>query len=380
MNKVNIAIVGGGITALSTAYYLAKNGGEDIHIFEAKYLGYGSTGRCAGGIRASFTSEVHVALMRESINEWKKWSKDIEGISFRQDGYLWILTDEEQVRIHKELMKLHNSLGVNTRMVYEEELKEIVPAMQLNDVIGALYDPTAGKAIPLHAVWALRRKLRSLGVKIHEYTPVNKVHVGGGRAKSLDVEGVGTVEVGDALLVAAGYETKHLLKNVGYDLPIKGDPHHLMITEKAESFLKPLVIHKASGSYIVQVASGGLIVGTEYPVPENDMSLRIGFIRKGFSIISKYFPQVLKANLLRVWIGYYLKTPDHHPLIGLVPSYDNLLLATGYSGHGYMMAPIVGKELASLIMEGRPTLKYTEELHPGRYEEGKYLEEKAIFG
>ncbi len=380
MKEVNVAIIGGGITGLSTAYYLMKRGYGGIEVFDARYLGYGSTGRCAGGIRASFTSEVHVGLMREAIKGWIKWSNEIEGINFRQDGYLWLLTTDELVETHKQLMKLHNSLGVPTKLVYPEEIKEIAPPIKLNDVIAALYDPTAGKASPLDTTWALRRELIKSGVKIHEYCPVKRIVMSSGKAVGVEVDGVGTIKVSEYIVVSAGYWSKELLKPLGYDLPVKGDPHHLMITEKVAGFLKPLVIHKESGSYLVQVPTGGIIIGTEYPVPENDLDLRIGFVRKAAGKMARYFPQILHANLLRIWIGYYLKTPDHHPLIGTVPGTENVLMATGFSGHGYMMAPIVGEELANMIINGKPRLHYTEELDPGRYERGVYLEEKAIFG
>ncbi|MCD6324301.1 MAG: FAD-binding oxidoreductase, partial [Desulfurococcales archaeon] len=337
-------------------------------------------GRCAGGIRASFTSEVHVTLMMESIRRWIRWSKEVPGIEFHQDGYLWLLTSEEEVKLHENLMKLHNTLGVPTRMLYGEEVKEVAPTIKLNDVLGALHDPTAGKASPFHTISALRRELIAGGVKIFEYVKVRKLIEGSGRVKALEFEGGGEVGVEGHVVVGAGYQSRELLKSLGYEVPVVGDPHHLMITEKVAPFLKPLVIHKASGSYVNQVPSGGVIIGTEFPVPENDLRLRFAFIEKAVKNMAKYFPQILSANLLRVWIGYYLKTPDHHPIIGLLPHHDNLLVATGFSGHGYMMAPIVGEELASIIHLGKPRNPETEKLRPSRFQEGKLLEEKAVFG
>jgi len=380
MRTVNIAIVGGGITGLSTAYFLTKKGIKGVEVFEAKYVGYGSTGRCAAGIRASFTSRVHVVLMKEAIEGWKKWSESIEGLEFNQAGYLWLLTSDELVEQHKKLMKLHNSLGVPTKLIGREEVRGLVPSIQLNDVLAALHDPTAGKASPFHTIMALRKYLIKAGVKIHEYTPIRSIKTSSSKATELEVEGTGSLRIGGSLVIAAGYWSKELLNKLGYELPIVGDPHHLLITEKVAPLVKPLVIHKESGSYINQVSTGGLILGAEYPVPENDLTLRAGFIAKAVRHMSKYFPQILNANLLRVWIGYYLKTPDNHPLIGLVPGYENIYLATGFSGHGYMMSPIVGEELANLIIDGRTRLSETAELTPDRYEKGKFLEEKAVFG
>ncbi len=378
--RAGVAIIGGGSTGLFAAYYLRRLGYEgEVVILDRSYLGSGSTGRCAGGIRASFTSEVHVALMRESIKEWLRL-RDEAGLPFRQSGYLWLLTTEELVKQHEVLQRLHNRLGVPTRMLYGEEVLSVVPSMKLGDVIAALHDPTAGKISPLKTVWIMRRNLLKLGVKIHEYVGVEEIVTKEGEAVTLKLSGGGEVDVEDSVIVAAGYWSKELLRPLGYEPPLKGDPHHLMITEKYAPFLEPLVIHKASGSYIVQVGSGGVILGTEYPVPENDLSIHLGFIGRAVRYMSRYFPQILEANLLRVWTGYYIKTPDHHPIIGRVPGYSNIYLATGYSGHGFMMAPIVGKELANYVMKGEPGLPETRKLVPERYERGELLEEKAIFG
>ncbi|MEM2477284.1 MAG: FAD-binding oxidoreductase [Zestosphaera sp.] len=379
MKSVNVAIVGGGSTGLMTAYYLAKEGVKDIHVFEEKYLGFGSTGRCAGGVRASFASDVHIKLMKESIRRWLSLREEISGLEFVQDGYLWLLTTEELVEFHKKLSAYQNSLGVPTRMLDRDEIRDLIP-IELNDVLAALYDPMAGKASPLKFLWAVRRKLRELGVTIHEYTSVTDVRVSSGRARSIVVDKMREIQVNEHVVIAAGVWSKDLLGKLGIKIPLKKDPHHLLVTEKYVQFIRPLVIHKETGSYIVQHETGSLLVGAEFPVPEEDMSLRYGYLKKAVTIMSRYFPQILGTNLLRVWVGYYEVTPDHHPIVGAVPFIENLVTATGFSGHGYMMAPIVGEELKNIILEGKPRIPETKELRLERFEEGKLLKESAIFG
>ncbi|MEM0474141.1 MAG: FAD-binding oxidoreductase [Zestosphaera sp.] len=379
MKSVNIAIVGGGSTGLMTAYYLAKEGVKDIHVFEEKYLGFGSTGRCAGGVRASFASDVHIKLMKESIRRWLSLREEISGLEFVQDGYLWLLTTEELVEFHKKLSAYQNSLGVPTRMLDRDEIRDLIP-IELNDVLAALYDPMAGKASPLKFLWAVRKKLRELGVTIHEYTSVTDVRVSSGRARSIVVDKMREIQVNEHVVIAAGVWSKDLLGKLGIKIPLKKDPHHLLVTEKYVQFIRPLVIHKETGSYIVQHETGSLLVGAEFPVPEEDMSLRYGYLKKAVTIMSRYFPQILGTNLLRVWVGYYEVTPDHHPIVGAVPFIENLVTATGFSGHGYMMAPIVGEELKNIILEGKPRIPETKELRLERFEEGKLLKESAIFG
>lgn len=376
---VEVAIIGGGSTGLMTAYYLAREGVKDIHLFEERYLGFGSTGRCAGGVRASFASDVHVRLMKESISRWLSLREEVSGLEFVQDGYLWLLTTEELVEAHKRLSAYQNSLGVPTRILERDEIREVVP-IELNDVLAALYDPMAGKASPLKFLWSVRRRLRELGVAIHEYAPVTNVRISGGRARSITINESKEVEVSGYVVVAAGVWCKDILERIGVKIPLKKDPHHLLVTERYARFIKPLTIHKESGSYIVQHETGSLLIGTEYPVPEDDTTLRYGYLRKAVTIMSKYFPQILSANLLRVWVGYYENTPDHHPIIGTTPNTENIIVATGFSGHGYMMSPIIGEEIKNIILEGKPKLPETKQLRLERFEEGKLLKETAIFG
>ncbi|MFN3267780.1 MAG: NAD(P)/FAD-dependent oxidoreductase, partial [Zestosphaera sp.] len=200
MELIEVAIIGGGSTGLMTAYYLAKEGIKNIHVFEGKYLGFGSTGRCAGGVRASFASDVHIKLMKESINRWLSLKEEISGLDFVQDGYLWLLTTEELVEFHKKLSAYQNSLGVPTRMLNRDEIRNLVP-IEMNDVIAALYDPMAGKASPLKFLGSVRRRLRELGVTIHEYTPVNDVRVSGGKACSIVLNGGREIQVDGYVVV-----------------------------------------------------------------------------------------------------------------------------------------------------------------------------------
>ena len=379
MGSVEVAIIGGGSTGLMTAYYLAKEGVKSIHVFEEKYLGFGSTGRCAGGVRASFASDVHIKLMRESISRWLSLREEISGLEFVQDGYLWLLTTEELVEFHKKLSAYQNSLGIPTRILDRDEIRNLVP-IELNDVLSALHDPMAGKASPLKFLWSVRKKLRELGVAIHEYTSVTDIRVSSGRARSIVVDNVKEIRVGEYVVIAAGVWSKDLLERLGVKVPLKKDPHHLLVTEKYARFLKPLVIHKETGSYVVQHETGNLLIGTEFPVPEEDTTLRYGYLKKAVTIMSRYFPQILGTNLLRVWVGYYEVTPDHHPIVGAIPHTENIITATGFSGHGYMMAPIVGEELKNIILEGRPRIPETKELRLERFEEGKLLKESAVFG
>ena len=384
--KVNVLIIGGGISGLSIAYTLAKRGVRDILVVDADYIGSGSTGRCATGIRASFTSEEHVVLMKNSIELWKKLSQPEElgkyGLHFDQGGYVWIATKEESAELFKKLVNLHNSLGVPTRLVSPEELKELVPPIRADDAKVALHDPTAGKSYVFDTLHAYLMACRELGVKVMTFTPVKKLVAGGGRVKAAETD-KGTIEA-DTFIVAAGSGSRKLMESIGVDLPLKNLPRHLMITEAFKPAFKPLVIDWDAGGapYIVQTKEGNFVIGREIEEePEQPLkSVRLDYVPKAVSAIAKWFPWIKRVRVLRYWIGYYVTSPDHHPIYGPIDEYENIYLACGYSGHGYMLAPVTGKVIAEWILDGRPSIPQAERLTLRRIKEGKLIEEFAIVG
>ncbi len=376
--EAEVVIVGAGSTGLFTALYLTELGLEDIILVERSYIGSGSSGRCAGGIRASFSSKEHIVLMSESIKLWRELTEKFPEIGFRQKGYLWLLTREEQIDTSKNLVAFQNTLGVPTRIVSREGIEDIVPSIDLSDIIAGIYDPIAGKVYPFDVLYSLAHILRENGVEILTHTNVEEIVVSNRRAVAVRTSR-GRIKVKGHLIVAAGVWSRNLLRAIGIDLPMEAEVHHILVTEEVRQFLDPLIIHVDTGAYMVQDPIGGVLMGVNIEDSYED-KLRADFLRKVARIWLKYFPQLRKVNLLRYWIGYYEVTPDHHPVIGSVPEYDNILVATGFSGHGFMMGPIVGLELSRMIIGREPYFKETKKLTIDRFARGELIEEKAVIG
>jgi sarcosine oxidase subunit beta len=79
-------------------------------------------------------------------------------------------------------------------------------------------------------------------------------------------------------------------------------------------------------------------------------------------------------------MGYYDMTPDHHPIYGPLPPYENLFIAAGFSGHGMMMGPVTGKLIASWILDGRPYIEVANNLTVERFKTGRLVKELAVIG
>jgi len=375
--KANCVIIGGGISGLSIAYNLAKLGMDNIVLVEKSYLGSGSTGKCGRGVRQQFTTREHIVLMRESVKLWENLSRELgREVYFRQGGYLWLLRSEDEVKLFKENIKFQNSFGVPSRLLSVEEAKEIVPQLNEDIFIAAAYCHTDGTASPFDTIEAYAEAATRLGVKIYKFTEAKRIIVENGKVKGVETSR-GTIE-SPIVVNAAGYGAKKLAKTAGVDLPLENYRHHIMVTEPLKQFLKPMVIYGTL--YFNQDVHGNLIGGIDLDEkPTNVLTPRIEFLAKFARNILKVMPVLGEIKVLRQWAGFYVVTPDHHPILGEVDEVDGLYLAVGYSGHGFMMGPIVGKVIAELIVKGKPSVPI-DTLNLRRFKEGKLIYEKAIIG
>jgi len=377
MKNYDVVIIGGGITGLATAYYLVRNGVKNILILEKDYIGAGSTGRCGTGIRQQFTTREHIVLMRESVKIWQYWEESLPlPIHFRQGGYLWLLRSESQLEEYKKHVALQNLFGVPSRIIDRNEIKEIVPDINLEGIFGASWCPTDGSAYPQDVLNSLRKFLEINSVEIHEFEGVVDFKKDNGKITSIITE---KDEYGVySILLAAGFATRKLAQKMGFDVPLENYKHQIVVSEPLKIFLSPMVV---DGSlYFTQTYRGRIIGGTDTNEgPEEGLTPTEGFLEKFSKELLNVFPKLSPVRLMRQWAGFYVVSPDKHPILGPTPI-PNVYMAAGYSGHGFMLGPIVGKLLAHYITHGMFFLEEANNLILERFREGKLIHEKAVIG
>jgi len=376
--RYDVAVIGAGINGVYTALELLDRGIEKIAIIEKNYPGSGGTFRCATGIRASFTSREHVVLMKRSIEKWKELSNRF-GFPFVQGGYVWLLSREEHLRNFKEYVRFHHSLGVPTRIVDPDEIKELVPTIKTDTLVAGVHDPIAGKSNPFTALLNVLEYLKKSGVEVRYPEKAEKIIVENREAKGVLTEKE-RVEA-ETILVAAGYGSRDILSTCGVDAPINNLPKHALITEKYREVFKPLLVDWETASYMVQTVSGGFLIGAELEEEYNRPPMnRIEFLYTAVRIWSKYFDWFPSTHIIRYWTGYYVMTPDHHPILGPVKDVESLYVSTGFSGHGFMIAPAASEAVAEWIVRGKPGIREAENLTIDRFKEGRLIHEIAVFG
>ncbi len=377
MKTKDVVIIGGGITGLSTAYYLAKAGVKNITVLEKRYLGSGSTGRCGTGIRQQFTTREHIILMRESVKLWLEWENKLPyPIHFRQGGYLWLLSSQSELAQYKNYVRLQNLLGVDSRIITPEEVKEIVPNIDTSNIVGASWCPSDGNAYPFDTIFALSIAIKSYGVEVNTFEEVKYIVIEQNRIERVitDKEQYATHFVVDA----AGFGAVKIGKMVNVSLPLTLYRHQIAVSEPVSSFLDPMVVK--GELYFTQTYRGRIIGGTDlHEKPTDNTHSTLSFLEQYSNEILDVMPLLSSLNIMRQWAGFYVVSPDHHPILGPT-SVPGFIVGTGFSGHGFMLGPVVGKLLSSYIVHGNMFLPEANNLTIERFKKGKLIEEKAVIG
>jgi sarcosine oxidase subunit beta len=377
----DVVIVGGGIVGCSAAYHIAAAGAGRVLLLErADAVGTGSTGRCAGGFRFQFSSEVNIRLSQASVPMILRFSEE-HGLPLDvwQDGYLFLVREEGSWQAYVASAELQRGLGVDVRLLTPEQAAEIVPGISLDGLVGATFCPDDGIADPAGLTQGFATLARRAGAEISLGEDVHEVIVGGGR-----VTGVRTAsgEVAAPVVVnAAGPWAGALASTAGVDLPLDPIPRNVVTTGPFPGVpeRRTLVIDAATSFYLHREA-GGVLMGMGSPAerPSFDLTPDEHFIAEEIVPTAvRVFPPIEAAGLRSTWAGLYEMTPDRHPIIGASPV-EGLLLANGFSGHGFQHAPVVGKLLAEIVMEGVATTVDVSSLGLDRFERGDLVIEGRV--
>jgi sarcosine oxidase subunit beta len=183
---------------------------------------------------------------------------------------------------------------------------------------------------------------------------------------------------------AAGAWAPEVARLLGVALPNKPHRHEICSTEPLKPWLKPLVADLSDGLYFSQSTRGEIVggIGNEYVPPGLDQQSSHAFLGKYARSLVRACPVLSRVKVLRQWAGCYDLTPDANPICGPVDGADHFYQASGFMGHGFMMAPIIGKLMAQLIAEGDggPPIPMLDRWNLRRFAEGKLLSEAMIIG
>jgi len=380
-SKADVVIIGGGVNGCSLAYRLAKKG-LDVVVVEKKYLSSGATGACGAGIRQQWSTRENTSLAIQSVKIFEQLSKELDqDIEFRQGGYLIAVHDENEMKQAEKNVAMQRSLGLKVDILELEEITKVVPILDVKSIgaIGATFCRTDGHANPFKTTFAYANAARKFGAEINTHTTVINLKT---RQKAIRevVTDNKTIQT-NVVVNAAGIDSKGIAELVKVRLPLRPFRKEIMATERLQPLFEAMVISFKDGIYFSQQKEGQIVGGI--PVAEEKGGYKtmptFVFLQHMAQTLTRYAPVLKHINLLRHWTGFYDMTPDARPILGEVKEVKGFLQCNGFSGHGFMISPMVSNLITDLIAEGK-TSEVLENLSLERFKGKRIEKELSVVG
>jgi sarcosine oxidase subunit beta len=370
-----IVIIGGGIIGTSIAYHLAQKKAKGIMLLEKGMLGEGSTAKCAGGIRAQFSTEINIRFSLESFNTWNHFQEIMGGeLDFKKVGYLFLATTEDEWAVFRSNSDLQHKFGIPVELLSPQEIQHRWPYLRVDDLRGGTFCSWEGYAGPYEALSGFARGARRGGVKIFEETEVIQVLRNGNQ-----VAGVRTRrgDISAPLVVnAAGPYAGEVGKMAEAEVPVQPFRRQLFFTGPFPHISDPipLVIDFHRAWYFRREGAGLLLSGPKDNVPSFNLNVDYDAMVEVAENSMYRVPIMEKAEIDRGWAGSYEISPDNHAILGEFPGLKGFFLANGFSGHGFQHSPAVGRVMAEMILGEKPFID-TSCLSVERFARGELIRE-----
>lgn len=360
----DVIVIGSGVIGCAAAYYMAKKGMSVLVLDQDESVGNGGSSRNGGGVRQSGRDPRELPLAIYGVeNVWPTLSDELGvDVEYHKEGNLRLGKTETHKQILTGLTEKAVACGLNVRMIDAEEVRKINPYLS-EEVTCASWCPTDGHANPMITTLGFYKNARALGVVFHMGEKVVKLEKVHGKLRRVCTKT--TVYEADQVLVAAGYASRFLTQTVGIDVPMREELIEALVTE-AEPKMFPQMLGTADADFYGHQTNHGSFVfggatGMESTVLDNGTnrtsSLTAPCICRG---IMKYVPKLADAKIVRTWAGYEDLSIDGIPVISKVEEVPGLLLACGFTGHGFGISPVVGQLLAQLAAGETPMLSLQE--------------------
>ena len=425
--QADVAVIGGGIAGSAIAYNLAK-GGAKVVLLEKGEIADEQSGRAWGFVRQQGRSPRELPLMIECNKIWQSLSEELNAdIEWVQGGNMAVAYDDDRVRQLEEWCKVGQEYGLDVKMLTGKQVHDMIPQAS-GSFAGGMYTPTDGHAEPVKATTALARAAQENGAEIYTNCAVEDIETSNGQVTGVVTER-GLVRA-PVVVCAAGAWSPKVARMVGLSLPYR--VVRATVTETTPTdpispvgFWSPDLSfrQRPNGSfYVASAARSDYDVDLEsfrdirifWPnFIKNRQNLKINVGKRLVQDIVRampwsgarkhpfahtvgvepepnqdkvattmrrfheIFPSLESVGIQRVWAGRIDATADAVPVMGEVNKPKGFIFATGFSGHGFAMGPIVGRVISELILEGKPSIDLYALRH-SRFQEGDMDQPKAV--
>jgi sarcosine oxidase, subunit beta len=350
-SSCEVVVVGAGVTGLSAAFHLAGEGAGPILVVDRVGIAAEASGVQPGGVRQQWNTRINCLLARESVDFFRNFSERVEADvqpKLEACGYIFLAHSEAALAQLKAGVAVQNEVGVASVILSAEQAAEVVPDLSTESILGAAWCGEDGYFDrPQGVVEAFAQAAERRGVMIGRATVASLQASGSGWKVCAED---GRVIDAERVLLTTGYDTQALVSSMGIDLPIQKEPRHLLLSEPIrERLLEPLVVSAERAVAAKQLASGRVLIGDLSVNGSTDAADERRRVVRGH--VEELLPRLQYISLPLLVEGFYDVTPDHQPVIDELAG--GVWVAAGFSGHGFMLSPAIGRRLA-LALAGRP--------------------------
>ncbi len=356
-NTADVIVIGGGVVGCATAYYLAKKGVKNVIVLEAdKSIGHGGSSRNGGGVRQSGRDVRELPYAIYAVqNMWPHLSEELGvDVEYYQRGNLRLGKTEMHLEKLEKLASNARSLGLDMNVVDGKTVKEICPYLS-DDIIGASWCPTDGHANPMMTTLAYYKRSTEMGVRYFTEAKAKELRKIKGKIRKVVLES-GEIFEAETVIVAAGYESRYITRSVGIDVPMTRYFEEALVTEMQPHMFDIMLGTADADFYGHQAQHGSFVFGSESGLEEatdmspNDLKTNSLTVSAGCRAIMGYIPLLADAKIVRTWGGWLDNCYDGVPVISKVDEVPGLIIACGFTGHGFGTAPSVGLMLSQMVV------------------------------
>jgi sarcosine oxidase subunit beta len=348
-------IVGGGLMGLSAAFHLRRaDPGVGVTVLERDRVGAAASGASAAGVRAMGRDPAERALALASLARWPDLDRELEApTGYRRGGGLRLALDEAAWAAVPAWVAEQRDAGVPLEVVDAAGAHRIAPGIA-PATLGGVYCSIDGQADAMATVRAFASAARRLGARLEEGAGVRRLVTERGRIVAVE-RADGSRVACETAIVTAGAWIAPLLAGVGVPLEVQTRPLQMLLTRPAPAALGPVVSAFDRPLSLKQLDDGAYLIGGGWPARVTDHAAnRYEVLEESVAgsleTARAVYPPLAGLSLAQRWAGLEAFTPDGLPVIGPVPGIASLLIATGFSGHGFALSPLVGDLLARLAL------------------------------
>ena len=371
-----VVVIGGGLVGLSTAWHLRRaDPGTRVTVVEREEVGAGASGASAAGVRVMGRDPAERAIALASLARWPDLERELEGSTgYRRAGGLRVAESAaEQAQLQADVAA-QRADGVPVELVDGPGARSIAPGLS-PVVVGGIHCRIDGQADALSTVHSFAAAARRLGAAIREGVAVASILVEANRIVGVAMRD-GTRVPCDVAVVAAGAWTITLLAPLGVRVPLTARGLQMLLTDPGLSAPIPVLGRIGGQLSLKQLSGGAYLIGGGWPGVIPDESANRGrvldeSVHRSFAVARGVYAPLERRTVVQSWVGIEAFMPDGLPILGSIGGVEGLLVAAGFSGHGFALAPAVGDILARLALGHDPLLHLWKGLHVERLAQGR---------